>query len=129
MDSRESNRQPARPDDLVLRTFALLFGVVLVAFGTVGLAAGWVWIGPVARAVPWAVGVSGSIAALLIGAALIYWGVKRPRTDHPVSEEALLRLVEKYEREGNSRQLAEARERLIQLLIEKDEKKERQEPT
>jgi hypothetical protein len=127
VDSQESNRQPDRPDEVVLRTFALLIGVVLAVIGLAGLAADWLGIGAVVRAVSLGGGTSGSMAALLVGAALVYWGVRPRRADHPVSEEALSKLIEKYERQGNSEQLAEARERLIQLLIDKDERKNRQE--
>jgi membrane protein implicated in regulation of membrane protease activity len=129
MDSRESNRKPERSDEVVLRTFALSIGIVLAAIGTVGLTTDFIWNGAAAHGVAPSVGASASVAALLVGAALTYWGIKRWRAERVLSEEALSQLVEKYEREGNARKLADARERLIQLLIDKDEQNNRQEPT
>lgn len=124
MDSRESNRKPDRSDEVVLRTFALLAGVVLVVIGLAGLGADWLGNGAVVQAVSLGGGTGGSAAALLVGGALAYWGVRR-RADHPVTEEELSKQIEEYEREGNTRELADARERLIQLLIDKDERKDR----
>lgn len=128
MDSQESNPLPARSGDLVLRTFALLVGVVLAVIGVVGLAADWFGVGAAVRGMSLGVGTGGFAAALVIGVVVAFWGVGRRRTARPMSEEALSALVERYEREGNTEELAHAREQLIQLLIEKDENKDRQEP-
>lgn len=121
MNSQISKHLPDRSDTAVLRTFALLLGILLTAGGLAILAGNWLWNGAMARAIPAGYGTPAAAIALVIGAALAYWGVRRRYRADSLSEEALSKLIQKYERKGKTKELAEARERLIQLLIDKDE--------
>lgn len=117
----ETNRHGIGADDSVLKTFALLVGILLLLVGLGILAHGLA----VQRLAPRVFFLSrdmmGMSIALTVGAVLAYWGVRRPRPNYASAEEALSNLIRKYEREGKTKELADARERLIQLLIEKDE--------
>jgi protein-S-isoprenylcysteine O-methyltransferase Ste14 len=128
MDSQATDLKDRRFDEAVLRTFALLVGVVLVAIG-LGVLMNRLMSNEVTLAsVATDAAMIASIVAFAVGMFLLYWGVRRPRSKSAATEESLSRLVDKYEREGKTLELEDAREQLIQLLIEKDEKDAAQGP-
>lgn len=121
MDSRAPDLNDGRSDGAVLRTFALLVGIVLVAGGL-----GVFVHGLITRNVAWAAvvtdgGMISGVVAFVAGALLLYWGIKRAGSKAVATEASLTRLVQKYEKEGKTAELEDAREKLIELLIERDE--------
>lgn len=121
MDPRETNRSRNGFHGSILRTFALMVGIVISLLALAILANGVLFriAGP-SFALESAEAI-GCFAALAAGAFLVFWGARRPRAGKRASEKTLSRLVQRYEREGKTKELEDARERLIELLIEKDE--------
>ena len=125
MAHQETNRSRDGHDS-VLRTFALLVGSVIVLLALAILANGLFLrvVGPSFTLVSGP--VVGCVLALGVGAFFVYWGAKRlGSSNKKVSEKSLSRLVRRYEREGRTKEAEDAREQLIELLIEKDEQKSR----
>lgn len=120
MSRRPTNSQPGKLDALVLRTFAFLVGAMLSA-GGVGVLANALWHARVSGGFRMDAVAAASVAAVVLGAVLVYWGIRRRQPRAAASEEVLSKLVRKYERQGKTRELEDAREQLIQLLVEKDE--------
>lgn len=121
MDSQQRNRSGDGFEHVVLRTFGLLVGIALFLVGLAVLAGKLLSQGISPRVFFVSREAMGSAIALGVGVVLAYWGGKRPRSNRRASEETLSRLVEKYEKQGKTKELEDAREQLIELLIEKDE--------
>lgn len=126
MAPRETNRSRDGFHDSILRIFALIAGIVILLLASAILAAG-LFLQGAGPAFPLESGETiGSFVALAGGAFLVYWGARRPASRKKLSEKTLSGLVQQYEREGKTKELEDARERLIELLIEKDEQNSRE---